>query len=410
MSDPVIVVCEAGASRCGAGVPPSAQRLAQVRAKLDEARALLEPVGLWAGAPVIALDARPDGWGALTVVDAAAEGLVDHAGRPAILFSTGTEADLDVLLHELTHVWMRTRGANDARWRLEDGRATHQSALVHEGIADFVTAALTGDPIIAEGLPAPYSIRPVARCPDGLTGQPHADSLIVSNALWELGGAGKSPTTMSEVLAAVARSAVDGSGGLDALVAAMTRNLAGHPTLASRWEALVTDRGLKKCHEPLEIREGRVSARAGDFMAAGTERFGVDEVTGPLHFTASVTGTKTLKITGRSSRDALSVDWQARDAQGHVLEKGRVPLEGWPSAFTTLSLPPASHTLTFGFVTSQPHDVTFNNVGVTPLETYPAITAASSPAPRSGCALGGPADLVVPLLLGWLMRRRAPTR
>ena len=120
MSEPVIVVCEAGALPCGRVGPPSPEREAAVRAQLDAARALLEPAGLGSspsGAPLIVLDARLDGVAALSVRDAASEGLMAYAGRPAIFFGEGVfaETNPDVLLHELTHVWMRAHGADDAR-------------------------------------------------------------------------------------------------------------------------------------------------------------------------------------------------------------------------------------------------------------------------------------------------------
>ncbi|HRE90413.1 MAG TPA: hypothetical protein PK095_14875, partial [Myxococcota bacterium] len=187
-----------------------------MRQRFEEARALLEPAGFWVGSPndgpVVVLDARLSGALATTFEDAAREGFPEHPGRPVVFFDTraGAVPDLDLVLHESTHVGLRAVGAVDARWRLErgrdgfeSGRANHESALVHEGIADFVAAALTGDPILGEGLGERFgttSLRVEVRCPDGLTGAPHQDSLVVSGALWELGGAGRDAASMAEVL------------------------------------------------------------------------------------------------------------------------------------------------------------------------------------------------------------------
>lgn len=426
MSEPVIVVCEAGALPCGRVGPPSPEREAAVRAQLDAARALLEPAGLGSspsGAPLIVLDARLDGVAALSARDAASEGLMPYAGRPAIFFGEGVfaETNPDVLLHELTHVWMRTHGADDARWRLEDARANHESALVQEAVADFVAATLTQDPVIGEGLalvPA-YSLRVVATCPEGLTGFAHADAVIVSGALWELAGVtatAQGPPSRDDVsLITVVESALAGGKSVQTFVDHLALTLAARsPTLATRWAEIVDQRALRQCHTPIAIGQTRASARAGEFLAAGTRRFGVAEVTGPLHFSAALNGTKTARLRVRSSqRGALAIDWRARDPDGAVLEEGRAALEGWPSQFATVSLSKPSHSLTFAFVTSQGHDVTFNDVAVTPLEAHLATTHSAPPPhlPRSGCAAGvplwAPLDLALPLLLGWLMRRRA---
>lgn len=429
MSDLVIVTCEAGAVRCGTAAPPA--REAAVREAVDAARALLEAAGFGSLAPVIVLDARLDGPIALTVLDASEPWpgrtrLPDTlAGQPAILFAAGLGAETrrDVLLHELTHVWLRSSGADNARWRMDGGRATHESAVVHEGLADFVAAALSGNPTLYAGLgTAARSLAPAVRCPDDLSGAVQEDASIVSSALWELGGAGRSPDAMAEVLAAVRESAKDASRGFDAFVSAIEHALEAHPTRATHWNAIVQDRGLRMCHAPITLREPRTSARGRDFVAAGTQRFAAArtrppdasspatdlfEVTGPLQFRATVDDVRTLQIGGRSSeRDALAIDWQSRDIDGRVLTRGRADFEGWPSPFATLILPPQSHTLTFAFVNSRAHDVTYNDLRVTALESHPSPThALGAPESRTGCTLGGSVDLVLPLLIAGVLHR-----
>ncbi len=416
MPDPdtlVVLACEAGAARVGQRCADAASyRRDGVVATFADARARLEPAGFWVRAPVIVLDAPLGGLVALTLPDAAAEGLTAHAGRPAILFAPGVETHLDLVLHELVHVWLRARGADDARLRMDANRVVHESAVVHEGVADFVAAALTRDPVIGEASLriTPTSLRVVATCPNGLTGASHHDALVVSGALWEL--ASLSPTALSHTLAAVRQSAVPGSASVAAFVDHMTKALAGTP-LAPPWSTLVDARGLRHCAAPIVLDlprrpEGlpsasRFSARAGDLLAVGTTRFpGQSQVSGPLHFEAPVTGTKVLQIAARTSQpDALAIAWRARDGSSQVVASGVTPLLGWPSSHATLTLP-ASDTLHFGLVSSAAADLTFNDLTLTALEVHPAPAP-----PRSSCALATPLDLL-PFVVALVVFRTRP--
>lgn len=449
MGELVVVVCAPGQARCDEVGPASPEREAAVRARIEEAQALLEPAGLWVVAPVVALDAELGGALATTMEDAARAGLVAYPGRPMIFFagrrgrtSEGgldgwheSVPDLDVVLHELTHVWLRAAGADDARWRLEapqggDGwasrRVSHESALVHEGLADFVAAALTGDPVLGEG-PGAASLRVEARCPDGLTGAPHTDAVLVSGALWELGGAGRDAAALAEVVAAVRVSAVEGSRDVAALVealgsalsaraeqAARLQGASGASSLPTRWAELVERRGLLRCGEPIAVGAERVSARAGDLLAAGTGRFpsggGSAGVGGPLGFRAQVGGPAghevTAKVVVRSSEArVLAVDWRAMGAAGEVLGEGRAPLEGGPSQWAAVSLPGGSRSLDFVITTNTSHDVAYNDVRVT-WEGVTPRAVSPEPAPRSGCLVGGASlELVAALVVAWVARR-----
>lgn len=420
MSELVIVGCVSQTARCDGRAVVSAEREALVRARFDEARALLEPAGLWAGAPVVALDARPGGVVATTFADAASAGFPEFLGRPVVFFDTslGAVPDLDVVLHELTHVWLRAAGADDARWRLEkgwdgslSGRANHDAAMVHEGLADFVAAGLTGDPVLGEGLGERFgttSLRVEVRCPDGLTGSPHEDSLVVSGALWELGGAGQDAASMAGVLAAVRGAAVEGSAGVERFSRALREVL--DDALAARWDGLVQRRGLERCDAPIEVGVSRVSARSGDFIAAGTGRFGGSgplggPVGGPLGFSARVADTETVKVMVRSAEsDTLSIDWRAVGASGEVLGAGVAPLVLAPSAWVSVSLPAGSQVLDFVFTTTTSNDVAYNDVRVT-TEVRVAPERVGPGGARSGCGGGVMGGVELGLVLGLVAQR-----
>lgn len=439
MSELVIVVCAPLVARCEELTRPTADRESAVRARFEEARALLEPAGLWAREPVVVLDAPLAGAVATTFAVGAGRDLVPHHDRPAIVFGTsaGRVPDLDVVLHESTHLWLRAAGADDARWQVIDGRANHESALVHEGIADFVAAALTADPVIGEGLGSGTSLRVEVRCPEGLTGSPHADSLVVSGALWELGGAGRDPVAMAEVLTALRGAAVDGGASVERFHVALKEALSreegqGSRGLAVRWGELAGARGLSRCGEPIAVAARPVSARVGDFLAAGPWQFSGETRGrgeqgqaesgpvggGPLRFTARVAGADTAKVTARSSEaGALKVDWRALGTRGEELGSGTAPLMGWPSQWARVQMPVGSETLEFTFVphitvvsagAAPPHlrqDVTYNDVWLTP-EVH-TTSEVAAPTRGSGCALEMSVfgtELMLALGLAWVAR------
>lgn len=98
--------------------------------------------------------------------------------------------DGDVIYHELTHVLLEsTLPAGGFRWTPYG--VSHEPEALSEALADYFAAALSGDARIGEYAAAesPGSARSLdndARCPSSLSGIAHADSLIVSGALWRV--------------------------------------------------------------------------------------------------------------------------------------------------------------------------------------------------------------------------------
>ena len=410
----------------GAGALDTA-REGQVRVALEAAQKALAEAGLWAAEvePVVVVLDVSQPSRALTLADAGTTH-GPYSGRPAVLLSRGAELDSDVLLHELTHVWMRARGprdehgAGEARWRLDGALASHQGAMVQEGVADFVAAALTRDPMLGErsvGAHLAQSVSATARCPDDLVGQPHRDALVVSGALWDLASSDEA-TGLAEVVAAVAASAPRAAIDVEVFVAGLGLALEGRaPALARRWTEIADERGLSRCAEPIAV-ETRVTSRIDDFVAVGTRRVdGVNgEVMGPLTFRAALAGEGGVTIVVRSGRQSppLEVQWRTEGGWGDV--EGRAPLEGWPSQYAHLSVPtgPASgDTLVFGFVNTAPDDVAFNDVGIertahthtepTNTHTKHVIPNAAAPSDWGWFAVGG---CGVALALGWVLWRR----
>ena len=119
-----------------------------------------------------------------------------HAGvdGPAIWLGQGPAADMaydgDVVSHELVHAVVDSTVRLVPWMHADDQGLLGSPAALNEGLADYFAGVLGGDPDIGEygaknlGLPVMRVIDGPARCPDQLVGEPHADSLIVSRALW----------------------------------------------------------------------------------------------------------------------------------------------------------------------------------------------------------------------------------
>jgi hypothetical protein len=96
--------------------------------------------------------------------------------------------DGDIVYHELSHaVIERFAGETLGLEHRREDALGFDATAIDEGVADFLAAAFTGDPLIAEWA-FPTGGRPLDgdfRCPEDLTGEAHADGQIVGGALWD---------------------------------------------------------------------------------------------------------------------------------------------------------------------------------------------------------------------------------
>jgi hypothetical protein len=145
-------------------------------------------------------DGHYDGGAPLEPVDTAyfttsGQGIgVDRTGFYLVL-PQGHAVDLaldgDVVQHELGHAVMATL-APALPFALVDRHGTDPSpGGLHEGFADLLSALVSEDPVIGEyagsGVGDGSPLRDLgepARCPDDLTGEPHADSRPFTSGVW----------------------------------------------------------------------------------------------------------------------------------------------------------------------------------------------------------------------------------
>jgi hypothetical protein len=166
--------------------------------------------------------------------------------------------DGDVIYHELGHGFVATLAPElGFALRRPTGWDSTPSGLA-EGLPDYLSSALTGEPRLGEYVGATFSpasgvIRDLdntARCPDALAGESHADGEIVGGALWEI-RAGLAANQRGLLDRAVA-TAIDALGADSnfasfqaTLVAEIEVVLGG--AAAERARAVLEARGLDDC-------------------------------------------------------------------------------------------------------------------------------------------------------------------
>lgn len=100
--------------------------------------------------------------------------------------------DGDVIYHEFTHAVVNATLKLEA-WHLDAHGAVSAPGAMNEGLADYFSSALAGDPDVGEYAskdiaPGMNAIRTLAnddRCDNAVVGEVHADSTLFSGALWE---------------------------------------------------------------------------------------------------------------------------------------------------------------------------------------------------------------------------------
>jgi len=123
---------------------------------------------------------------------------VGDCGLTAV-FGQGAEADFgydgDVVYHELTHGAVETMmdGGFLGLPRTREEGVVRDAGAVNEGVADFIAAVLTGDPVHAEYVHArgggtTRTLDNDYSCPASLTGEVHYDGELFGAALWDVYG------------------------------------------------------------------------------------------------------------------------------------------------------------------------------------------------------------------------------
>jgi hypothetical protein len=183
---------------------------------------------------------------------------------PRLVFGQGTEADFaydaDVIHHELTHYVVNTQDGPSSSEDGSEGPSVQANAL-NEGLADYFSCALHGDPSLAEYAGAEVMIRDLAgseTCMDDLYGEPHYDSLPFSQALWAYRAslaAKDQPVFDQGVLDGMSIMGPNASfaSASDVLVALADERLGDGEGLAAELDA----RGVRNCRARVPVEPGK---------------------------------------------------------------------------------------------------------------------------------------------------------
>ena len=320
---------------------------------------------------------------AVSVADAAAHGLGERwAGVPALLLEApgpgSTSEDPEALLHELVHIWLRSRGAPEPAWATRVSKdepgviiATRESGVIEEALADFITASRSRSPVLYRasarpGTPARSVRGRGARCPEAFSGRPHADASVLSGALWDV-VTRHGAEAHGILLTALAKVAPSHTHEVRALAKALTAELKRRaPKVARVWAKVVDERGLGRCQEPISLTLRRtfqsplvqpvIPGKRGDTPMASLQRYEVQ-----------VSGSRTLSVGVRFDGQAPpNLRWDFVDARGRRVDASSSVLDAQTSsmASTRLAVPPRATRLLFRLSNPQSTPIAFDDIKV----------------------------------------------
>lgn len=201
--------------------------------------------------------------------------------------------DGDVVYHELGHAVV-DHSLKLAAWHVDARGAIDAPGAMNEGLADYFSSAITGDPDVGEYASKESSqnsgvIRSLANqdaCPAAIIGEVHFDSTLFSGAMWTARTAvpeadrGKFDAAIYK---AMRTNPGRGDLGFDDVaklfLATLTTDL---PAGATALEAAMTARGvLPSCERIVEPKNGSVKAidpAVGGFVAPGLQSIPLGEL------------------------------------------------------------------------------------------------------------------------------------
>lgn len=262
--------------------------------------------------------------------------------------------DGDVVYHELTHAVV-DKTLKLVAWHVDERGAIDSPGAMNEGLADYFSSAITGDPDVGEYASKESSqnagvIRTLAnkdKCPSAVIGEVHFDSTLFSGALWQarvsLPEADR--TKFDAALYKAMRSNPGrgdlGYGDLAKLFSATLET--DLPSGKTALEAAMTDRGvLPSCDRVLEFTGAPIKAIVpdlGGFAAPGTQSASFGEFApGIIQVHAKSTAAAGSLVVSFTSRKAAAggnpLAGQATPYAAVVLAKFGKPITWTPNAKT----------------------------------------------------------------------------
>ncbi len=205
------------------------------------------------------------------------EDVFPHHGD-ALFLGQGKSLDFaydgDVVVHEAGHALVASTAKLVGFFHADDQGASDAPSAMNEGLADYFSAALAGDPRVGEYAGGGSPIRRLDntdRCPDVFFGEPHSDSTAFSGALWT--ARGKSADARAFDRGVVVGLQMAPSGDLDfadlaALLEEGVKKEAGAAAATALTEAM-TARSLLPCTRVRQIASGGGKSFGFGFLSVG---------------------------------------------------------------------------------------------------------------------------------------------
>lgn len=369
----------------------------------------------------------------------------------ALWFGQGVKRDYaydgDVVYHEFAHAVVDATLKLGA-WHLDARGAIDAPGAMNEGLADYFSSAITGDPDVGEyasgdmgGADVIRSLANDDRCPTAIVGEVHFDSTLFSGALWQARASlseADRPKLDRGIYKAMRTNPGRGDLGYGDLATLFLATLkADFPAGAAALEAAMTARGvLPSCERILAFSGAplRSAVPALGFVAPGKQTLGVRKLApGIIQISAAApadAGSVTVSFTAQSSgggggpfgggkpfapvvlaKLGQPITWDTKAAHDADLEKAGTA-SGKVSV--TLDLPEgaAAGTVYLQIANAGDSDGSYDDVKVTfaaraPAEPgegdeEPLPPSEPTPVSDSGCAASGAASgpYGVPLMLG----------
>jgi hypothetical protein len=281
----------------------------------------------------------------------------------ALWFGQGPSRDYaydgDVVYHELGHAVV------DKTLRLE---AWHADALgvidspggMNEGLADYFSSAITGDPDMGEYASKDISVAPVIRtldnkdkCPTAIVGEVHYDSTLFSGALWQARKSLASDADRTKLDTALYKAMRTNAGrgdlGYEDLGKLfMTTLQTDFPAGATALDTAFKEHGIfPSCSRVLSFADGKAvkspDSRIG-FVAPGTQALGLPDLAPGIIQIKAALPEKTGKVT---------ITFSSLSSLGGG---GGNPLGGNATPFTPIVLAKVGKTITWDGKSKEGHD------------------------------------------------------
>lgn len=220
----------------------------------------------------------------------------------AMWFGQGPNKDYsydgDVIYHEFTHAVVNVTLKLAGTPHMDEFGTSYSPGAMNEGLADYFSSALTGDPDVGEyatqdfapGAPFIRSLANPDTCPSAVGGEVHQDATMFSGSLWDARKTLATPADQLEfdraVFTAMNKSAT-GDLGYEELAKLILTAITASPlgqAVADKLSAAFTTRGLlPHCSRLLEYTGKPLSGPKdlqGLWFAPGTQTTGVKSAKG----------------------------------------------------------------------------------------------------------------------------------